>query len=238
MAEAVSRHHAAPGLLAFEVTGAFGLLSLAVRRTRPLVPILVIGAVGLFGTVSTEIFWPDVPDDGGVWILALLLASYSVGAHATGRSVALGVLVPLVVVSGADVTTMDGWQRLSGMVFVTVFIGLLPTALGRLVRARRTRLAQLRDQHDRIARAQHAQQEAAVLDERLRATERLQPTLVNGLRDLARRAESGEEPGAVEAEARALLGRTREEVVALTAPVETATEDVEFKVPRILREPA
>jgi signal transduction histidine kinase len=223
--EAIVRHHAVPGLLAFEVTGAFVLVSLAVRRTHPLVPILVIGLVGVFGTVMTQVIWPDASDDGGVWILAMLLASYSVGAHAAGRSLVAGVLVPLVVVTGADASTRSGWERVSGMVFVTVFIGLLPTAVGRLVRVRRTRLAALREQHDRIVRAQRAQQESAVLDEHLRETERLRPTLVGGLRELAEQAAYDGDPGAVEASARALLGRTREEVVALTAPVEASPVD-------------
>jgi signal transduction histidine kinase len=225
LVEAIVRHHAIPGLLAFEAGGSLGLVSLAVRRTRPLLPILVISVVGVFGTVATEVVWPDVPDDGGVWILAMLLASYSVGAHAAGRSVVVGVLAPLVVVSSADIGTRSGWERVSGMVFVTVFIGLLPTVVGRLVRVRRTRLAALREQHDRIVRAQAAQQEAAALDARLRETERLRPTLVDGLRDLAEQAAADGDPGAVEAAARALLGRTREEVVALTAPVDPSPVD-------------
>jgi signal transduction histidine kinase len=221
VAEAIVVHHDTPALLAFDLAGALGLVSLAVRRRHPLLPICVIGVVGLVGTVLTEVVWPDASDDGGVWILAMLLASYTVGAHVAGRAVLLGVLVPLVVVSGADLTTRSGWDRVSGMVFVTVFIGLVPTAVGRLVRVRRRRLAALRAQHDLIVRTQAAQQESAVLDERLRATERLRPTLVDGLRELADRARSGDDPGEVEAFARALLGRTREEVVALTAPVET-----------------
>jgi signal transduction histidine kinase len=228
--EAVARHHATPGLMVFDVTGSLGLVSLAVRRTHPLVPICVIGVVGVVGTTLTELVWPDVPDDGGVWILALLLAAYSVGAHAAGPGVVLGVLVPLGVVSSADLHTRTGWELVSGMVFVTVFIGFLPTAVGRLVRVRHDRLESLHDQHQRIVRAQRAQQQAAVLDERLRATERLRPSLVDGLRDLAETARSGGDPGQVETSARALLGRTREEVVSLTAPVETP--DVE-EVPAV-----
>ncbi len=227
MVEAVLEELARPGLVAFDVLGALGLASLVVRRTRPVVTLGVITVSGVVGTTCTALFWPDAPDSGGVWILALLLATYSLGAHGAARSLALGAVLPLVVVSSADVTTRSGWDRISGILFVTVFVGLLPTAVGRLVRVRRTRLVVLHEQHDRIVWSQHAQQESAVLAERLRATERLQPTLVEGLRDLAGAAEAGVPPGEVEASARALLGRTREEVVALTAPLATsATEDV------------
>ncbi|HEY3528842.1 MAG TPA: histidine kinase [Nocardioides sp.] len=221
VAEAVVVQRGTPGLLVFDAVGAVGLVSLAVRRTHPLVSICVIAVGGVVGTTVTALAWPDAPDSGGVWILAMLLASYSLGAHGSGRPVLLGVLLPLVVVSSADLTTRSGWDRISGMVFVTLFIGALPTAVGRLVRVRRERLAALRDQHRRIVQAQRAQQQSAVLAERLRASERLQPTLVDGLAEIAAAAESGADPGDVEASARALLGRTREEVVALTAPVAT-----------------
>jgi hypothetical protein len=111
-------------------------------------------------------------------------------------------------------------------VFVTTFVGLLPTAVGRVVRVRRERLHALEEQRGQILREQLARQEAAVLAERLRATERLQPGLLDGLRALAASAEAGTDPAGIETAARRLLGRTREEVVALTAPVDlpTATE--------------
>jgi signal transduction histidine kinase len=220
VAEAVTRYHAMPGPLAFNASGGLWLGSLAVRRQRPLVPVCVIAVAGLLGTIVMALVWPDAADGGGVWILAMMLASYSLGAHGAGRSVVLGVLLPLVVVVGADWTTMSGWERVSGVLFVTVFIGLLPTAVGRLLKARHQRLRTLRDQRGRILLQQRAQQESAVLAERLWTTERLQPLLVEGLQDLATRAETGGDPGEIEASARTLLTRTRQEVVALTAPVE------------------
>lgn len=219
--EAVVRYHDTPSLLAFNVTGALWLSSLAVRRRRPLVPICVIAAAGLLGITLTALIWPDAPDGAGVWIFAMMLASYSLGAHAARRIVVLGVLLPLVVAVASDLTT-SGWARINGILFVTVFVGLLPTAVGRVVRLRHVRLQQLNDQRERIVRAQRAQQESAVLAERLRTTERLQPTLLEGLQALAATAESTGDPGEIEASARSLLTRTRQEVVALTAPVEEA----------------
>ena len=233
VAEAVALRRSTPGLLAFDAVGALGLVCLAVRRSHPLVPICVIAAGGVVGTTVTTLVWPDASDSGGVWILAMLLASYSLGAHGGGRVVLLGVLLPLMVVTSSDMTTRSGWDRVSGMVFVTLFVGLLPTVVGRLVRIRRERLAALRHQHQRIVQAQRAQQQSAVLAERLRATERLQPILVDGLAEIAAAAEAGADPGDVEASARALLGRTREEVVALTAPVESPPIDEPLAVDHV-----
>lgn len=218
--EAVVHHHAVPGLLVFQASGALWLGSLAVRRRWPLVPLCVTAVGGVLGTTIPAVVWPHASDGGGTWIVAMMLACYSLGAHGSGRIVALGVLLPLVVVVTADATTMTGWQRVSGILFVTTFIGLLPTAVGRLVRVRHDRLRVLRDQHQLILEAQHTQQESAVLVERLQTVERLQPTLLKGLQELAASAESSGDPTEVEASARQLLSRTREEVVALTAPAE------------------
>jgi signal transduction histidine kinase len=141
------------------------------------------------------------------------------GAHGSGRRLVLGPVMPLLAVATVDAGE-SGWARINGILFVSLFVGLLPTVVGRLVGVRRGRLAKLHDQRARIIQAQREQQEAMVLAERLSTAERLQPTLVEGLQAIARRAEEGEEAAAIESSARTLLARTREEVVALTAPVE------------------
>jgi len=217
--EAVVRHHGNRALLAFDVVGAMGLLALAVRRQRPVLTLGVLAALGVVGTVVTPVLWPGAADSGGVWILALMLASYSLGAHGSGPPVALGVALPLLVVVAADLGTRTGWERVSGIAFVTVFVGLLPTGVGRLVRLRHQALMTLRHQRAQIEASQRQRQESAALAERLRTTERLQPTLVDGLRRLADRAARGADPAGLEDAARVLLTRTREEIVALTAPV-------------------
>ena len=161
----------------------------------------------------------------------MILACYSLGAHARGPALALGAVGPLAVVLAADLPTTSGWSMVSGVLFVTAFIGALPTAAGRLVRVRRDRLAALDEQATLILREQQAAMESAVLDERLRATERLQPALLDGMRSPARDAESGVEPGQIEIAARDLLASTREEVVALAAPVESPPERVVTPAP-------
>lgn len=219
--EAVALHRSAPGLLALNVSGGVWLGILAVRRRRPQASLTVICGAAVLGIWLTQRWWPDAPNSGGVWLFAIMLASYSLGAHARGRALWLGILLPLAVALVADLTTRSGWPLVSGVVFVVSFTGLVPTAVGRVVRSRRDRLRSLQQQRELILVGQHAEQESAVLAERLRTTERLQPTLVEGLRALAEMAESGARAEEVETRARGLLTLTRREVVSLTAPVET-----------------
>ena len=208
------------GLLVFQACGAPMLAVVALRRTRPVIPLAVIAAGAALGTAVQTRIWPDAGDGGGVWLFALMFASYSLGAHGRGRLVLLGGLVPLLAGLLINLPTMTGWALVNGVLFLTTFVGVLPTAVGRLVRVRRARLADLEEQADRIVREQRSQREAAVLLERLRITERLQPALMDGLRALAERADAGSDPSEIEESARRLLGRTRVEVVALTAPVD------------------
>jgi signal transduction histidine kinase len=219
VAEAVVRYYATPGMLAFNACGALALSCLAVRRQRPLVTTGVLTGTGVLGTTVPALLWPTATNTAGVWIFAMMLAAFSIGAHGRGWTVALGVLSPLVVALAADLTTMNGWARINGIAFITVFVGLVPTAVGRLVRARHDLLRRLHEQHERIVRRQHEEAVSAGLAERLRTTERLQPTLLVGLRDLAEAAETGADPGHIETAARELLARTRHEVMSLTAPV-------------------
>ncbi len=226
LAEAVVLHRRTPGLLAFTACGAPLLSVLAVRRIRPVVPLGVIAAFAVLGTTVQTVFWPRAGDGGGVWLFALMFASYSLGTHGRGRQVVLGGLLPLLVGLAIDLPTMSGWALVNGILFLTTFVGVLPTAVGRVVRVRRERLAALDEQRGLIVREQHGQRKAAVLAERLRTTERLQPALLDGLCALADQADAGTDPGQIEQAARQLLGRTREEVVALTAPVDVPDSTV------------
>ncbi len=220
LGEAVVVRSGTPRLLVFQACGAPLLGVIALRRTRPVIPLAVIAAGAALGTAVQTQLWPDAGDGGGVWLFALMFASYSLGAHGRGRVVLLGGLLPLLAGLLINLPTMTGWALVNGVLFLTTFVGVLPTAVGRLVRVRRARLAELEEQADRIVREQRSQREAAVLLERLRITERLQPSLMDGLGVLAERADVGSDPSEIEESARRLLGRTRAEVVALTAPVD------------------
>ncbi|MGI8456838.1 MAG: sensor histidine kinase [Propionibacteriaceae bacterium] len=222
--EAVVLHGDTTGLLAFGAAGAPLLAVLAVRRVRPVVSLCVIAAFCALGTSAQTVLWPDAQDSGGVWLFALMFASFSIGAHGRGRAVALGGLLPLLVGLAIDLPTMTGWALVNGIIFLTTFTGVLPTAVGRVVMVRRGRLTALDDQRKLIGQEQRVQRQAAVLAQRLETAERLQPALLDGLSALADSADGGAEPGAIEQAARQLLVRTREEAVVLTASVDVPAE--------------
>ncbi|GAA2340756.1 sensor histidine kinase [Dactylosporangium salmoneum] len=226
--EAAVVGHTGPGHLLLNVVGVLLLVVLAVRRRRPVLAIAGVAVAGVLVAVVPRLVWPPTGAELTVPMVAFMVASYSLGAHARSRAVLwLGVLLPLGVVLAVDLTAMmRGWRLLNGVLFVTLFLGLVPMLVGRAVRARQQRLSMLREQRERIEREQRANARSAVLAERLYTSERLRPTLLEGMRALSDDAEAGTDPGAVEEAARELLARTREEVVALTAPAGAAVSVV------------
>jgi signal transduction histidine kinase len=222
-AEAVLRFDDDPMLLALNVLGALTLATLAVRRTRPVLALVSIGLAAVVVALVTHAAQPGVQVEATVAVVAMMVATYSVGAHAQGRAaLAVAVGVPLCVVLATDLTTLRGWSLVSGVVFVSVFVGAVPALVGRLVRTRSRTVEQLRVRRGAIVAEQAAQREAAVLAERVALAERLQPALVDGLRELADDASRDAPPGEIEERARLLLARTRREVVALIADVDPA----------------
>jgi hypothetical protein len=104
--EAVLRFHDTPARLTLNVAGALVLMTLAVRRTRPLLALGCIGVQAVVVALATHLAWPGSPVEATVGVLAMMLATYSVGAHASGPvSLAMAVLVPLGVVLATDLTT-------------------------------------------------------------------------------------------------------------------------------------
>jgi len=219
--EAVARFHSTPPRLALTVVGALLLAPLAVRRTRPVLALGSMGTGAVVVALATHLVWPGEPIEAPVAVLAMMLATYSVGVYGDGRAaVPLALGIPLVVVLATDLTTMGGWALASGVFFISVFVGAVPTLVGRLVRTQSRNVEELRRRRDVIVREQTAQRETAVVAARLAADERVRPALVSGLRRLAMDAAQDAPAGEIEERARVLLTRTRREVVALTAEVD------------------
>ena len=200
--EAAVVHRSAAGPLLFGIGGAPTLVVLALRRTRPLLPLAVIAVAAAFGTAVQTALWPHAGDGGGVWLFALLFAAYSFGLYGRAHTISIGTVLPMAAALAIDVPTMRGWSLVNGITFLTVFVGLLPSVVGRTIRLRRERIARLAAQQDVIVREQGSREEAAVLDERVRASERLQPALLDGLAEIARSAEDGAAAAHIEDAAR------------------------------------
>ena len=219
--EAVLRFHGTTARLALTVVGALLLAPLAVRRTRPVLALGGMGAGAVVVALATHVAWPGATVEATVAVLAMMLATYSVGVYGDGRAaVPLALGIPLVVVLATDVTTMSGWALASGVFFISVFVGAVPILVGRLVRSQSRNVEELRRRRDVIVREQTAQRETAVVTARLAVDEHVRPALVIGLRRLARDAAKDAPAGEIEERARVLLARTRREVVALTAEVD------------------
>ena len=221
MVEAVLRFHGTAARLALNLVGALLLAPLAFRRTRPVLALGSMGAGAVVVALSTHVAWPGSTVEATVEVLAMMVATYSVGVHFSGRAaVPLAVGILLVVVLATDVSTMSGSALASGVFFISVFVGALPTLVGRLVRSQSRNVEELRRRRDVIVREQTAQRESAIITARLDVDERVRPALVTGLRQLARDAAKDAPAGEIEERARVLLARTRHEVVALTAEVD------------------
>jgi len=179
--EAVLRFHGTTARLALTVVGALLLAPLAVRRTRPVLALGGMGAGAVVVALATHVAWPGATVEATVAVLAMMLATYSVGVYGDGRAaVPLALGIPLVVVLATDVTTMSGWALASGVFFVSVFVGAVPTLVGRLVRSRSRNVEELRRRRDVIVREQTAQRETAVVTARLAVDEHVRPALVIG----------------------------------------------------------
>lgn len=113
------------------VTG-LSVLMLAVRRCRPLATILVF-CVAVFAEALTG---GQVVDLGSP-ALVLLVAAYSLGAHAPPPRATAGVLVSVALLTGANqLVSAIEYSTLDDAVFFGLAVGL-PAALGAAVTRRR-----------------------------------------------------------------------------------------------------
>lgn len=151
------------------------LVSVALRRWRPLLGLLLLTVVAAASSLVKALL-PAVPVGSGdvtVPIVALLVMSYSLGAHGTGREVVLGVFQPLLLIVVVDLLA-PGRHTLSGALpFFAVFIVGAPALAGRLVRTRRALVGQLRRQEQEIKAERAARTDAALALERVMLTEQL-----------------------------------------------------------------
>jgi signal transduction histidine kinase len=212
--EPIVRSHNAV-YLATNLTGAPFLLLLAWRRTRPLLVITVFCAGAIAASIVQGWLIPHQPSDVFIPIFALLIAIYSVGAHASRRDVLLAAPQPLIVMLVADATQPHSDSLASAIAFFSVFIIAVPIAAGRLVRGRTRLIAQLQQQALELDEQRTAYVHAARGRERLRVTEDLHRSLAIGMQDLLQAVDDRAEVGDVETRARQLLAATREAVVTL-----------------------
>jgi signal transduction histidine kinase len=226
--EAVVRYRDQPALVAIEAPGSLLYGCVALRRRRPLLAISILTAGAALGTLAKAVLGPPWPSSAGpaIPIFAILLLTYSLGAYGTARELAIGSVLPLLVVLAIDVSGPTSNTIPGALLFFAIFIVGVPAFAGRLIRVRRSMVGRLREQERGLEDGRAAQAGAALALERVQLADRLDGTLVAGIGVLATRARAalddagGAQPQAIaeiESGARALLAETRKVVVSLAS---------------------
>jgi signal transduction histidine kinase len=164
------------------VTGSVGAgllatLPLALRRRTPLVSfLLVMAGIELIGRLQ-----PGFDNDSMTFIVAYILALYSLGRHARGTEAWLragGLLVTMAIF--VDSEGGLGQADLGDLAFVLAFVGA-PWAAGLTIRLRRERETELNAENDRLRREQEEQAARAVAEERSRIARELHDVVAHAI---------------------------------------------------------
>jgi len=153
------------------------MLSLAWRRRAP-----VASATIAAGTVMlVAAFWRL---DGAWWALALMLAVYSVAAHAEFRPALLGAAMALIAHALAalqDDTSGAIGDFVGNYSFPVVVLVGIPWLAGRALRSRRLHADVLEDRAEALERESAERARAAVAEERLRIARELHDVVGHSL---------------------------------------------------------
>ncbi len=175
---------AQPAVRAVAVLSAAGLLALAVRRRRPLAALAAVIAVALIETItaSQSVAAPS--------FLAVMTATYSVGAHASARAAAAGLPAAVIGVAAAQVLSpqMSQYSHADSIGFFTVILVIAPATAGAVVRARAGLAGRLRQATRRLQAARAGRTASAVAQERQRIATELEAVMLRGLDGMRRHA--------------------------------------------------
>jgi len=183
----------APGTM--EVVGGRGVLSallllvtlpLAVRRRRP-AAVLLTGAGALVVVALLVSHSHGVPAEV---FLALLLAFYSVGAHCDDRRSALVGALAVAAIAAADVArpgsfSASGYRPGAWLAFAIAWL------VGRDLRRRRQRVADLENRAAQLEREREEQAQLAVAEERGRIARELHDVIAHAVSVIVVQAQAG-----------------------------------------------
>ncbi len=189
------------------VACAGGFVALA-WRTRYPTTVLAITYATVF---AQELIAPHVQSP--IHFLAILVANYSLGAHARRRALVAGVVLgaPAVAVGHALGQRVQEFSDLSTDAFFFGILVVAPAAVGRIVRARAELAERLAAASDRLSALREQRVSTAVVAERARIASALQRAMLGGLDALAAHAQAAslEQVTALEGAARQTLGVMR-----------------------------
>jgi signal transduction histidine kinase len=147
-------------------------LPLAWRRRAP-VPV-VVAVVGALIAVS---LLGALPEDWLAPAVAILIATYSVGAHTRGAWPGVLVVALCLAAAGADL----GAGNLLDFAISAGIYALLPFAVGRTLRNRRLLTRELRAEAERLQRADEERAREVVVAERARIARELHDVVAHGV---------------------------------------------------------
>ena len=199
-------HHRGSVVIEILVAAAIAL-ALLWRRRNPLLSAIVVvaGAVVVLAVLSS-------PNNASAVTLAVIVASYSTGAHLDLRRSLVGFV--LIV---AGIATVCAIKSPKDIFFPVVFFGIVPWAVGRVLRTQTALARELTEkaEHEQIARDE--EEARATAAERARVARELHDVLAHNLSVMviqasAARRIAGRDPAAA-TEAAGLIGRTGREAL-------------------------
>ena len=222
--EAVVQWHGRPAGLILNLGGALAFGFLMLRRTHPLLMVSAISVLGVAGALISAQIAPTAPTNSSVGIIVLIVAMYSLGVYGSRRELLAGAPQPVLMILAIDVLQPQDHPLASAIAFAVLFVVVVPTVAGRLVRGRTRLVERLRGQAAELEAHREVWAEQELARERLHLSERFHEVLLSGMHALAIRVEtagshgaSAEDVSQIEQAARNLLARTREAIVALAA---------------------
>jgi signal transduction histidine kinase len=161
-------------------------LPLAVRRRTPAAALLIAAGALVVGALL-------VSHSQGVPVavfLALLLAFYSVGAHCDDRRSYFAGVFAVVAIAAADIArpgsfSASGTRPAAWLVFAIAWL------VGRDLRRRRQRVAELEDRAEQLEREREEQAQLAVAEERGRIARELHDVIAHGVSVIVVQAQAG-----------------------------------------------
>lgn len=196
------------------------MLSLAWRRRWPLLPIALITLVSVAQTAAGTTTAVGIP------ILAVFVASFSLGAHAGNRDLAIGAMLQLGAIFARQLLN-PRYSLATVLPFFALFVVGAPIIAGRAIKSRGELVQELQHQQTALSAEREARVVEALAGERVEVMRELHDIISDGVDKLVdyvavAESDSGERGRAsivqVENTARTVLDEMRKLLVALAQP--------------------
>jgi signal transduction histidine kinase len=196
------------------------MLSLAWRRRWPVLPVALIAAVSVIEVAAGTTTAVGIP------ILALFVASFSLGAHAGNRELAIGAMLQLAAIIARQLLN-PRYSLATVLPFFALFVVGAPIIAGRAIKSRGELVRELQHQQAALSAEREARVAEALASERVEVMVELHDIVSDGVDKLVAyvavaESDSGERGRAsvvqIETTARTVLDEMRKLLVALAQP--------------------